>query len=122
MSLHQIRIAYISRLTDWFLKSLKRKVSSGQTSKIITFLDKISKDKIEPYINSCYQNLHSYVNSYAQKMQMGREVIADKGIWTAKKRYILNVYDSEGVKYKEPKLKIMGIESVTQFYARMVSR
>ena len=43
---------------------------------------------------------------------MGREVIADKGIWTAKKRYILNVYDSEGVKYKEPKLKIMGIESV----------
>ena len=85
---------------------------SERTSQIITFLDKISKDKIEPFINSCYQNLHSYVNSYAQKMHMGREVIADKGIWTAKKRYILNVYDSEGVKYKEPKLKIMGIESV----------
>ena len=82
------------------------------TSKIITFLDKISKDKIEPFINSSYEILHAYVNSYAQKMQMGREVIADKGIWTAKKRYILNVYDSEGVKYKEPKLKIMGIESV----------
>ena len=75
-------------------------------------MDKISKDKIEPFINNSYQVLHSYVNSYAQKMQMGREVIADKGIWTAKKRYILNVYDSEGVKYKEPKLKIMGIESV----------
>jgi len=82
------------------------------TTKIITFLDKISKDKIEPFINRSYEALHSYVNSYAQKMQMGREVIADKGIWTAKKRYILNVYDSEGVKYKEPKLKIMGIESV----------
>jgi len=86
--------------------------SLNQTTKIITFLDKISKDKIEPFINISYQNLHSYVNSYAQKMKMGREVIADKGIWTAKKRYILNVYDSEGVKYKEPKLKIMGIESV----------
>ena len=85
---------------------------TNETSKIITFLDKISKDKIEPFINNSYQVLHSYVNSYAQKMQMGREVIADKGIWTAKKRYILNVYDSEGVKYKEPKLKIMGIESV----------
>ena len=83
-----------------------------KTTKIITFLDKISKDKIEPFINHSYEALHSYVNSYAQKMQMGREVIADKGIWTAKKRYILNVYDSEGVKYKEPKLKIMGIESV----------
>jgi DNA polymerase elongation subunit (family B) len=85
---------------------------TDSTPKIITFLDRISKDKIEPFINSSYEDLHSYVNSYAQKMQMGREVIADKGIWTAKKRYILNVYDSEGVKYKEPKLKIMGIESV----------
>ena len=43
---------------------------------------------------------------------MSREVIADKGIWTAKKRYILNVYDSEGVRYKEPQLKVMGIEAV----------
>ena len=93
-------------------KVYKETGSFIQTSKVITFLDKISKDKIEPFIDKSYQALHSYVNSYAQKMQMGREVIADKGIWTAKKRYILNVYDSEGVKYKEPKLKIMGIESV----------
>jgi DNA polymerase elongation subunit (family B) len=45
-------------------------------------------------------------------MFMEREVIADKGIWTAKKRYILNVYNNEGISYKEPKLKIMGLESV----------
>jgi hypothetical protein len=45
-------------------------------------------------------------------MEMAREVIADKGIWTAKKRYILNVYDSEGVRFAEPELKIMGIEAV----------
>lgn len=83
-----------------------------ETEKIIAFLDKICKDKIEPYIDECYKVLHSYVNSYEQKMVMKRESIADKGIWTAKKRYILNVYDSEGVRYKEPKLKIMGIESV----------
>ena len=43
---------------------------------------------------------------------MDKEVIANKGIWTAKKRYILNVYNSEGVDYDEPKLKIMGIEAV----------
>jgi DNA polymerase elongation subunit (family B) len=43
---------------------------------------------------------------------MKREVIANKGIWTAKKRYILNAYDVEGVRYKEPQLKIMGIEAV----------
>ena len=57
-------------------------------------------------------HLHEYVNSYEQKMEMSREVIADKGIWTAKKRYILNVWDNEGVQYKEAQLKIMGIEAV----------
>jgi DNA polymerase elongation subunit (family B) len=45
-------------------------------------------------------------------MQMKRENIADRGIWTAKKRYILNVWNSEGVQYNEPKLKMMGIEAV----------
>jgi DNA polymerase elongation subunit (family B) len=52
------------------------------------------------------------VNAYEQKMFMKRENIADRGIWTAKKRYILNVWDSEGVRYSEPKLKMMGIEAV----------
>jgi len=52
------------------------------------------------------------VNAYDQKMVMKRENIANKGIWTAKKRYILNVWNSEGVQYAEPKLKMMGIEAV----------
>ncbi len=80
--------------------------------KVVGFLDKICKMELEPYIESSYQELADYVNAYAQKMQMKRENIADRGIWTAKKRYILNVWDSEGVRYSEPKLKIMGIEAV----------
>ena len=75
-------------------------------------MDTVAREKIEPFINKSYEDLHQYVNSYEQKMEMSREVIADKGIWTAKKRYILNVHDNEGVKYKEPQLKIMGIEAV----------
>ena len=81
-------------------------------TKIINFLDKITKEKIEPFIDKSYEELAKYLNAYEQKMVMKREVIADKGIWTAKKRYILNVWDSEGVRYKEPHLKIMGIEAV----------
>lgn len=80
--------------------------------KVINFLDTIAKEKIEPFIDESYQELADYMNAYDQKMQMKREVIADKGIWTAKKRYILNAWDVEGVRYKEPKLKIMGIEAV----------
>jgi hypothetical protein len=78
----------------------------------VDFLDTISKDRIEPFINEAYKELSDYLNAYEQKMQMKREVIADKGIWTAKKRYILNAWDVEGVRYKEPELKIMGIEAV----------
>ena len=59
-----------------------------------------------------YDDLYNYMNAYEQKMVMAREVIADKGIWTGKKHYALNVYNNEGVQYKEPKLKIMGIEVV----------
>ena len=80
--------------------------------KIVSFLDKLCKMELEPYIESAYEELAEYVNAYEQKMQMKRENIADRGIWTAKKRYILNVWDSEGVRYEQPKLKIMGLEAV----------
>ena len=96
------------------LDNLVKHVYKDETDKkkIIDFLDKVCNEKLEPYIDKCYQELSSYTNAYAQKMKMKRESIADKGIWTAKKRYILNVYDSEGVRYSEPKLKIMGIEAI----------
>ena len=83
-----------------------------ETSKIIDFLDTIAKEKLEPFIDKSYQALAKTVNAYDQKMIMGREVVADKGVWIAKKRYILNVHDMEGVRYSEPRLKIMGIEAV----------
>jgi len=79
---------------------------------IVSFLDKVCHLELEKYIESSYQELAEYVNAYDQKMQMKRETIANKGIWTAKKRYILNAWDIEGVRYSEPKLKIMGIEAV----------
>ena len=83
-----------------------------ETKKVINFLDKIATEKLEPFIDKSYTALSKEMNAYDQKMVMAREVIADKGIWTAKKRYILNVWDSEGVRYKEPKMKIMGVEAV----------
>jgi len=82
------------------------------TEGVVRFLDKICEMELEPYIDRSYETLAEYVNAYDQKMFMKRENIADRGIWTAKKRYILNVWNSEGVAYTEPKLKMMGIEAV----------
>ena len=82
------------------------------TEDVVDFLDKVCEVEFEKYISSSYQALADYVHAYDQKMFMKRENIADRGIWTAKKRYILNVWDSEGVRYNDAKLKIMGLEAV----------
>jgi len=78
----------------------------------LKFLNKVVNSRIEPFIDKCFAELADYTNAIKQKMVMKREVIADKGIWTAKKRYMLNVLDEEGITFEEPKLKIMGIEAV----------
>jgi len=80
--------------------------------KIVDILDKYCKDILQKEINKSYEHMAEYLNSFAQKMKMKRENIADRGIWTAKKRYVMNVLDSEGVRYTDPKLKIMGIEAI----------
>jgi DNA polymerase elongation subunit (family B) len=81
-------------------------------AKVIEFMDRVCEDKIQPFIDKSYLDLATYVKAFAQKMQMKREGLSDKGIWTAKKRYILNVYNNEGVQYAEPHMKVMGLEMV----------
>ena len=80
--------------------------------KVIEFMDRVCNDKIQPHIDKSYQELADYVHAYEQKMQMKREGLSDKGVWTAKKRYILNVYNNEGVQYAEPHMKVMGLEMI----------
>ena len=79
---------------------------------IVKMIDEFCEKKIQPFIDKSYQELADMMNAYQQKMQMKRENISNKGIWKAKKMYILNVWNSEGVQYSEPKLKMMGIEAV----------
>ena len=96
------------------LSQLVRKVYGSETDipKVIAFMDRVCEDKIQPFINKSYGELAEYVHAYEQKMRMKREGLSNKGIWTAKKRYILNVYNNEGVQYKEPQMKVMGLEMI----------
>ena len=80
--------------------------------KVIEFMDRVCEQKLQPYIDKSYKELADYVHAYAQKMQMKREGLSNVGIWTAKKRYILNVFNNEGVQYAEPDLKVMGLEMI----------
>jgi len=100
------------RLAELVYKVYGDSTKTMPKQKIIEFLDKVCQDKIEPFIDKSYDELAEYVHAYQQKMVMKREVLADKGIWTAKKRYILNVYNSEGVQYAEPHMKVSGLEMI----------
>lgn len=88
------------------------KIVSMPRQKVIEFMDRVCEQKLQPYIDKSFKELADYVNAFDQKMQMKREGLADKGIWTAKKRYIMHVYNNEGVQYEEPDMKVMGLEMV----------
>jgi DNA polymerase elongation subunit (family B) len=80
--------------------------------KITNFLDKLCSDALESVLEKSFDKLGDQLNVHKRRITMKREAIADRAIWTAKKRYILNVLDNEGVRYAKPKLKIMGIEAI----------
>jgi len=82
-----------------------------RTVEIINFMDKLCKDKIAPYIDKCFRELEAMLNTYKHTLDMKREALFDKGFWTAKKRYALNVHDSEGVRFEKPQIKITGLET-----------
>ena len=95
------------------LDKLVEKVCKDKSPQQITdFINKAAEDKIQKVIDDSFKNLATYVNAYEQKMFMKREAIANKAIWVAKKRYMMNVFDEEGIRFDIPKLKIMGVEAV----------
>jgi DNA polymerase elongation subunit (family B) len=97
--------------TDSLYVGLGPLVQKTKPNNPIDFLDKVSKEALEPVFIKAYQNYFDIFGGLANKMVMGREVIADRGIYLAKKRYILNVIDNEGVRYATPKIKTTGVEA-----------
>ena len=79
---------------------------------IINIIDRFTEDKLVPAINGRMADLGEYMNVFQPKIEFKREAISDSAIWVAKKRYAMNVWDNEGVRYKTPKLKVMGLEIV----------
>lgn len=86
--------------------------SKPETQKTVRFLDKVCDDKFTSILDDAYAKLYEKMGGYENRMVMKREGISDKAIWVAKKRYILNVWNNEGVQYKEAQTKVMGIEAV----------
>ena len=95
-------------------------MSSKTNDQIADFIGKVCDNKLEPEIEKWFAELSDYSNAFKNAMVMKREVIANKGIWVAKKRYMLNVLDEEGIRLSEPKLKLMGIELLNHLHHRFV--
>lgn len=86
--------------------------AKGLTEGILDHLDKLADETVQPVINKAYDDLAEQQNVFMNVMKMKREGIGDRAIWVAKKRYMMSVLDNEGVRYAEPKLKTMGLETV----------
>lgn len=84
----------------------------AEKNKKVDFLDKVCAHIETDVLDVAFKELKENCGAYKHRISMKRESIADRGIWSAKKRYILNVWDNEGVRYTKPKLKIMGIEAI----------
>ena len=90
----------------------QKKTDTMTENDIVDMIHKFDIDVIQPLMEETYCKLGKKLGAKRQEMVMKREDIANKAIWTGKKRYIMQVLDSEGVRYKEPKIKIKGIECV----------
>lgn len=83
-----------------------------QVSVIVDLLDKFVKKYIDPFLQEEFEKLSEYLNVFSNELSMKREIIADRGFFRAKKNYILQVWDKEGIRYHQnPPLKMMGIET-----------
>ena len=98
--------------TDSLYVKMKPVVDKFNPKQPVDFLNKICADHFEKILTEAYGKLFKKMNAYENRMEMAREVIADKAVWIAKKRYFMQVHDNEGVRYAEPKLKVMGVEAV----------
>lgn len=98
--------------TDSLYVNMDPLVQKFNPKKPVDFLNKICKEHFEDILAGAYDDLYSHMNAYENRMEMSREVIADRAVWIAKKRYFMQVHDNEGVRYAEPKLKVMGVEAV----------
>jgi DNA polymerase elongation subunit (family B) len=95
------------------VQSLVDKFAANKTlEQTITFLDKVGSDKFKGVLDKSINTVYSVGNCYEPVMDMKREAIASKAIWTAKKRYAMMVHNSEGVSYSPYKLKIMGMDLI----------
>lgn len=86
--------------------------SGNGTDSTTDALDVFSEKIIQPEIDKAYKILAETMGAHENAMSMKREAISSKAIWKAKKMYVLNVIDNEGIRYKVPELKIMGIEAI----------
>jgi DNA polymerase elongation subunit (family B) len=80
--------------------------------KIVDFLDKVAKEKIQEVINKACFDIYEYLNAHKNALKMKRETIADRALWTAAKNYMLNAFDIEGTRFDIPELKVTGIKAV----------
>ena len=106
----------IINLSDFINKYIPNETTENK----IKYLDKLTEDKIRPFIGTCVEELLSYTNAYENKIYFARENIVDTMISCAAKSYVMSIYNSDGIQYTKPKLKIMGLSMIKSSTPKIV--
>lgn len=96
------------------MSDVVKKMGIDQTniSKTVQLIDKFCQDRFNNFIDEAMKELAEYANAFEHTVFFKREKIVDRALFLAKKRYIMSVWNSEGVTYQKSKLKIMGIDLI----------
>lgn len=93
---------------DKLAKQYPDKSMQEITKIIVNFCEK----KIISYLNECFKHFADVSQAREQKLDIKLEKVSNRGLFTTKKRYILNILYDEGIYFDEPQIKITGMEAV----------
>lgn len=93
-------------------KLVAQRWSTLSETEIVNKLEQLTFKIIQPAVNDALEKVVRNMGITDCKISFKLECIGPSIVFVAKKRYAFDILYSEGVRYPEPKMKVMGIEIV----------
>lgn len=89
-----------------------QKLQDKTDTQIVDYIEKLVVNIVQPTLNKKLRSLVNTMGADNCLLDKKLECIGPSAVFLAKKKYAFNILYSEGVRYAEPKMKVMGIEIV----------
>ena len=100
---------------DDVVKAFQEKNPNASIQEITDFCDNLDKKYIQPKVQEFIEMYAEELNAYDKSMiGAEREVISDRSVFVAAKKYMMRVRDNEGARFPDddPYIKVQGLEVI----------